>query len=325
MEKYSLWLRPEGQILQELRELIAKLADEYGGPIFEPHITLLGDLNLSKDRALDKAFQVSQNLTPFTIELMGLDYTDAYFRCIFIKAKFSKKIFNKKEEYMPHLSLLYGNFDESTKKKIIAKLGNINFKLRIESIYLTNSSLDSKPKDWQVIAEFPFGVIDSLKKGKIGVIPTDTIYGIVGSALNKKTVEEIYRLKKRSKDKPFIILISKLDDLKKFDINLTKDQVICLKKIWPKPITVVLHNLAFRIPKDLWLRRLLDQVGPLVAPSANFEGEKVSETIKDAKEYFGNKVSFYIDSGEIKSEPSTIITLGQDGKFKVLRQGTYKV
>lgn len=44
--------------------------------------------------------------------------------------------------------------------------------------------------------------ISLLKRGKIGVIPTDTIYGIVGSALNPKTVEKIYQLRKRALHKP---------------------------------------------------------------------------------------------------------------------------
>src|SRR3990167_998249 len=106
-------------------------------------------------------------------------------------------------------------------------------------------------------------IIKLIKDGKIGVIPTDTIYGIVGSALNKKTVEEIYRLKKRSKKKPFIILISKLDDLKKFDIKLTQSQTEFLKKIWPNPVSVVLQKVAFRMPKDeKLLENYANRVGP---------------------------------------------------------------
>ncbi len=46
-----------------------------------------------------------------------------------------------------------------------------------------------------------------LKSGGIGVIPTDTIYGLVGSALNKKAVRRIYQLRQRNPKKPLIILI----------------------------------------------------------------------------------------------------------------------
>ncbi len=167
-------------------------------------------------------------------------------------------------------------------------------------------------------------VVQLLKAGKVGVIPTDTIYGIVGSALNPKTVERIYKLRKRSIDKPFIILISQLSDLKKFEIQITEKQREFLENHWPNPISVVVSGMAFRIPKDLWLRRLLDQIGPLVAPSANFEGEKPAETISEAKKYFGDNVDFYVDGGVIKSQPSTLIRLNEDGTYTILREGMVK-
>ncbi|MBI4035549.1 threonylcarbamoyl-AMP synthase [Candidatus Daviesbacteria bacterium] len=178
-----------------------------------------------------------------------------------------------------------------------------------------------------------------LKKGKVGVMPTDTIYGIVGSALNPQVVEEIYLLRKRAADKPMIILISSLEDFKKFGINLTKAQVNFLKEIWPNPVSVVLccsnekftylhrgkKSLAFRIPKDEELLDLLTEVGPLVAPSANLEKEKPSETINEAKRYFGDNVAFYIDKGKLVSKPSTVIQLYEDGTYLVLREGSFKV
>lgn len=180
-------------------------------------------------------------------------------------------------------------------------------------------------------------LIDFLKKGKIGIMPTDTIYGIVGIALNRKTVEKIYKLRKRSFDKPMIILISDISDLTKFDILLSNNQEIFLKKIWPNSVSVVLpafakkfkylhrgkNSLAFRMPKNDKLLQILKSTGPLVAPSANFEGEKNAENIEEAKSYFGDDVSFYLGEGEVKSKPSSIIELIKDGKFKLIREGIF--
>lgn len=182
-------------------------------------------------------------------------------------------------------------------------------------------------------------IIELLKAGQVGVMPTDTIYGIVGSALNPTTVEEIYDLRKREPDKPFIILISSLDDLKKFEVKLTKEQKDFLQKNWPNPLSVILvvnadkfkylhrgkKSLAFRMPKEQKLLELLKQTGPLVAPSANLAGGKPAETIEDAKKYFGDKVSFYLDRGKLKSEPSTIIQLYEDGTRIVLRAGSFLI
>lgn len=181
-------------------------------------------------------------------------------------------------------------------------------------------------------------IIKLLKIGKIGVVPTDTIYGIVGSALNPGVVEDIYRLRNRNRNKPFIILISDLNDLNHFNIVITKEQKKFLKKNWPNPLSIVLpclpekfkylhrnkKSLAFRMPKNEILLSLLRRVGPLVAPSANLEKNRPAETINEAKKYFGDKILFYVDEGKLKSKPSTIIQLYEDGARIVLREGSYK-
>lgn len=178
-------------------------------------------------------------------------------------------------------------------------------------------------------------IVNILKKGDIAVIPTDTIYGIVGSALNQKTVEKIYKLRKRNPEKPFILLVSGISDLEKFSVELTLKQRKFLEKNWPNPLSVILpvesekfkylyrgtNSLAFRMPKDERLLDLLKQTGPLVAPSANFEGEKPAENIKEAKKYFGDSV-FYEDRGEVKGEASTLIEF-KDEDINILRQGSY--
>lgn len=173
---------------------------------------------------------------------------------------------------------------------------------------------------------------------QIGVIPTDTIYGLVGSALNKDVVEHIYKLRKRTPTKPMIILISDLSDLSKFTMQPPGLQLEILNKIWPNPVSVILDcdnpdfeylhrgtkTLAFRMPNDATLLELLKQTGPLVAPSANFEGEKPATTIEEAKDYFGDSVDFYVDGGKLESEPSTIVKLEGD-KFSIIRQGAFKI
>jgi len=181
-------------------------------------------------------------------------------------------------------------------------------------------------------------IIEKLKNGGIGILPTDTIYGLVGSALVPKTVERIYRLRSRDPKKPMIILIGDFSDLKKFDIKIDEKMRMILKKYWPGKMSIILpcedakfsylhrggKSLAFRLPDRKDLRDLIKKVGPLVVPSANIEGAKPSETIEEAKKYFGDKVDFYIDGGRIKSQPSTVIKINE-GQIKVLRQGEIKV
>ena len=172
-----------------------------------------------------------------------------------------------------------------------------------------------------------------LKKGGIGVIPTDTLYGIVGRALNKKSVAKIYRFKKRNLKKPLIILISSLDDLKKFKIKLQPAHYPLIAKFWPGRTSIIfecyaskykyLHrgtnSLAFRLPKDQNLVKLIKKTGPLVAPSANIEGKPPAKTIKTARKYFGDKMDFYLNAGRLKRKPSKLIQLIDNG-LKILRK-----
>lgn len=181
-------------------------------------------------------------------------------------------------------------------------------------------------------------IVQLLKSGKVGVIPTDTIYGIVGSALNPETVERIYILRKRSGNKPLIILISDFKDLETFGIILTQHQKDFLQKNWPNPLSVVLNcgdekfkylhrgtnSLAFRMPNNEPLLEVLKRVGPLVAPSANWEGEKPAENIAEAKKYFGSNVAFYVDGGNISAQSSTLVDFTKDSP-NILRQGSFKV
>ncbi len=176
-------------------------------------------------------------------------------------------------------------------------------------------------------------IIKILKNDGVGVMPTDTLYGLVGSAFSKKAIDRIYKLKKRDKKKKLIVLISSIDDLKKFKIVLNEKEKEVLNKFWPhsikisrgKPeaVSVILNNIAFRLPKNKKLIDILKKTGPLVAPSANLEGKKPAENIKEAKEYFGDKMDFYLAGGNLRSEPSIIIKLNKKGEVDFIR-GTIK-
>jgi len=187
-------------------------------------------------------------------------------------------------------------------------------------------------------------IAGTLRGGGIGVVPTDTIYGIVGSALNKKTIRKIYRLRKRNPKKPMIILIGSMNDLKLFGIHASPTLKKILSDVWPGAVSVVLpigaraggsakkfaylhrgtRTLAFRLPKPEWLRALLRKTGPLVAPSANIEGKRPARTMKEAKRYFGDKIQCYVDVGRRDAKPSTLVTVRKN-KLHVLRMGAASV
>lgn len=166
-------------------------------------------------------------------------------------------------------------------------------------------------------------VIRIIENGGIGVIPTDTVYGLVGSASSKKAVRRIYGVRKRQKNKPLIILVGSLGDLKKFGTKVSGKHLKILEALWPGPVSVILpvknrkfsylhrgtNAIAFRLPADKRLRNLLKKTGPLVAPSANLAGQPPAKTIAEARRYFGARVDFYIGGGKCAGIPSTLVEI----------------
>jgi L-threonylcarbamoyladenylate synthase len=111
-----------------------------------------------------------------------------------------------------------------------------------------------------------------LKNDGIGVLPTDTLYGVVGSAFSKKAVQRIYALKGRDENKPFIVLLAGYTDLKLFGVKpemqaLFKKQSEATRR----PTSIILpvtqkkfeylhrgtKSIAFRMPKNKLLVALL--------------------------------------------------------------------
>lgn len=174
----------------------------------------------------------------------------------------------------------------------------------------------------------------TIKTSGIAVIPTDTVYGIVGRADNKNTVERIYETRRRNPDRPCIILIGDISDMNNFSIKLAPSQAEEVKKYWPGPVSIIfdcldekftyLHRgtntLAFRLPEDEGLREFLKESGPIIAPSANPEGYPTAKSSEEAMGYFGDAVDCYVDGGFIEGKPSKVIKLNEDGSVLIIRE-----
>jgi len=190
----------------------------------------------------------------------------------------------------------------------------------------------------QVHRKFSRKLALSVKSGAVGVLPTDTIYGIVGSAFSFSAVSRIYKLRKRRPDKPFIVLISSVRELKSFGVKTDRKTGSILRKVWPGKVSVLLpvpgrkfsyihrgtKRIAFRVPARKDIRDFLKISRPIVAPSANWEGKPPAENIRKARRYFGDKVDFYLDKGILKFPPSTLIAL-ESRRLRIIRQGAGKI
>jgi L-threonylcarbamoyladenylate synthase len=177
-----------------------------------------------------------------------------------------------------------------------------------------------------------------LKEGNIIISPTDTVYGLLCDATNKKAVEKIFRIKKRPKAKPIPIFVKDIKMAKKLAF-VDKKKEKFLKKVWPGKVTVVLKRkqncglpkiifskektIGLRIPNYNLINTLLKKLSiPLTATSANISGKLASIRIKEIKKQFKKekeKPDLILDAGNLKfSLPSIVIDL-TGKKIKILR------
>lgn len=175
--------------------------------------------------------------------------------------------------------------------------------------------------------------VGHIKDGGACVVPTDTVYGLVARADQPQAVENIYDIKKRNRAKPFIVLINSIEELKSFHVSPSSQVHAFLNMVWPGPVSVILpaenapnhlhrgrETLAFRVPQHYILREIIQKTGPLVAPSANPAGKKPARTVNEARDYFSDKVSCFLNGGGSEKSVSTLIDV-TDGKPVLMREG----
>ena len=132
--KYCLWLRPTQNQIDKYGQIISQLAHQYKSLSFPAHITLVsgltGDLNSLKQSCQN----IVDSTSKFDISCNTISYTDEFYKNFFVLADLSNNLiqlyettiqklnFNSEEEYIPHVSLYYGNLNLETQKKLAEEL-----------------------------------------------------------------------------------------------------------------------------------------------------------------------------------------------------------
>jgi len=159
--RYHLWLKPSREASDRFADVIQQFARELDAPTFVPHITLLGNLNGSEAEHVASSNELTRRLRPFPINVSGPAFGEDYFHCVFLVVPMTlplfdahalaRRIFHRESNgrYLPHLSLLYGQYSENRKKDIIARLP-ASLSLPFEATHLSLIKARSEdPKDWE--------------------------------------------------------------------------------------------------------------------------------------------------------------------------------
>lgn len=154
--------------------------------------------------------------------------------------------------------------------------------------------------------------IQLLQNGELVAIPTETVYGLAGNALNAEAVAKIFIVKKRPQFDPLIIHIPAADRLPLYTRDVPPMALRLAEKFWPGPLTLVLqkkpmiHDLVtagldtvgVRCPNHPLTASLLRSLDfPLAAPSANPFGYVSPTTASHVNEQLGNDINLVLDGG----------------------------
>lgn len=174
-------------------------------------------------------------------------------------------------------------------------------------------------------------VAELLKNGAVGIIPTDTVYGIVTQLSNQAGVERIYDIKNRPYEKRIGTVL--FSDPVQVEAIVQPRDLLMAEIYWPGPTSVVFEigtklsyahrghkTLAFRIPDNQSLLSLLQKTGPLATTSANRANQPTATTIEEALGVFRESVDFYVDGGDLSNKkPSSIVEIKSDGTIETIR------
>ena len=182
-------------------------------------------------------------------------------------------------------------------------------------------------------------IASEIKKGKVFVFPTSTVYGIGTNALNKEAIKRIYDIKKRDINKALIILINGYEMLESIalPLNIIEEQLV--KTFWPGSLTLILNKksiipdiatankntVAVRYDSNKIINEIINVSNvPIVAPSANISNEPCIKDIKDLSKEIYDCVDYVIDVGKLDDEGESTIIRVENNKVYILREGKIK-
>ena len=168
-----------------------------------------------------------------------------------------------------------------------------------------------------------------IRSGKLAVIPTDTIYGF-STVDTEEGALLIQKAKGRSPEKSFIRLISSPEEIKRYSTAEINPR---LTGYWPGAVTIIVPvsgggTMAFRCPGDIWLRKLIKEIGrPVFSTSVNISGSSPLVRAEDIERQFGDTADLIVVDDEATAGqnetgklPSTLVDASVY-PYRILRQG----
>lgn len=184
------------------------------------------------------------------------------------------------------------------------------------------------------------GIIEKLKKGEVGIFPTDTAFGIGCRMDQEDSVKRVYQLRNRPTEKALLALVSSFIMAEKYVVIPDEVKIKLIDRYWPGGLTIILkckeeevpstvrangRTLAVRFPDHPVLSHIIEKVGvPIVAPSANFSGFPTPFSFDEVDRKLLSQVDFVLIGMCTIKGVSTIVDTTVE-PWKIVRDGVVKL
>ncbi|WP_268873630.1 L-threonylcarbamoyladenylate synthase [Syntrophomonas wolfei] len=174
-----------------------------------------------------------------------------------------------------------------------------------------------------------------IKAQELVAFPTETVYGLGAAAFQSQAVEKIFAAKGRAENNPLLLHLSCMEQAESVAKEIPPAAKMLMERFWPGPLSIILParetvpaivrggktTVGLRMPAHPVALALIDQAGPLAAPSANLSGRPSPVTAEHVKADLDGKIAAILDAGPTGlGLESTIIDLSNPG-CRILRQG----
>ncbi len=179
-----------------------------------------------------------------------------------------------------------------------------------------------------------------LSSSDVVAIPTETVYGLAGNALDEDAILKIYSVKNRPKFDPLIAHVDSLEKVSQLVKHIPEKALKLAQRFWPGPLTLLLDKnpnvpdlltsgldrVAVRIPNHPLTIDLLSVLDfPLAAPSANPFGYVSPTSAIHVQNQLGDKIHYVLDGGECSVGLESTIAGFKGDEIVIYRLGGAKV
>ncbi|MCL1903191.1 MAG: L-threonylcarbamoyladenylate synthase [Oscillospiraceae bacterium] len=180
--------------------------------------------------------------------------------------------------------------------------------------------------------------VELLKAGEVVALPTETVYGLAGNALDPAAITKIFAAKKRPQDNPLIIHVTGIEMVRELGLEIPDLAERLAESFWAGALTIIfkktktsvvpmevsrgLDSVAVRVPDNSFFLETIRKCGfPLAAPSANLSGSPSPTRPKHVYADLNGRIPLIIDGGHCRIGIESTVIIIKNNQVKILRPG----